>query len=139
MRRSELAARFIARQELTPEQEAEAIRELGALLEQRERSLGGLDAGRSLAWEARRMWGRQVRANWIAAAREVLKAHPRWVDSRQRLSVEVCALCLSKGIIQKNGEPHNQGTVYNFLLTVSKAELLQGQELNPFQQIRPKP
>lgn len=124
MHRSDLAARFLARDELTPEQEAEAVRVLGALLAQRRLSLGRLDAGRSKAWESGRQWVQRVRDAWKAEAREILKTRPEWIESVKRLSFEVLAVCTRKGFVRRDGKPHDQATIYHFLLKTPRGELL---------------
>jgi len=117
---SELVDRFLARESLSPEDEDKAIAEIVALLEQRPLAM---DSGRLKAWESTRQWGERVRDTWKAEARLILGQHPHYIETPKRLSFEVWESCNRKGFTKRDGKPHDQMTIYNYLLKARRDDM----------------
>lgn len=118
---SELIKRFLARDPMTLEEEAEALAELERINDERDAVAVRLAIGRKTAWKFSKGWGDGIKGIWFAEALEAAKAQPDLLERPKTLAYEVLERCNAKGINKRNGKPYDHATIRNYLTSEIEA------------------
>lgn len=112
---SDLVKRFLARDSMTADEEAQALAELERLNDERDARAVRLALGRKTAAGFSKAWGDGIRNIWFNEALEAARVDPGLLESPKALAQKVLVSCNAKGITKRNGQPYEHATIYNFL------------------------